>query len=69
MTVCENLGRGDASNVVFDGKWVVQYQKGVRNPPPEMRYIDYGLLKLDRGLSLTTCRRPGQASFQSQWRC
>jgi NDP-sugar pyrophosphorylase family protein len=50
MTVLENRGRWDASNVVFDGQMVVEYRKGVPDPPPEMRFIDYGLLVLQRGL-------------------
>jgi NDP-sugar pyrophosphorylase family protein len=50
MTVLENAGRWDGSNVVFDGEMVLQYRKGLPDSPPEMRYIDYGLLKLERGL-------------------
>ena len=43
MTVYENLGQWVPSNVVFDGSTVVEYRKGVDDPPPSMRYIDYGL--------------------------
>ncbi|WAX56025.1 sugar phosphate nucleotidyltransferase [Jatrophihabitans cynanchi] len=44
MTVLLNDGRWDASNVVFDGKCVVRYAKGLASPPPQMRWVDYGLL-------------------------
>lgn len=52
MTIIENRGRWDASNVVFDGEMVVEYRKGISDPPPEMRYIDYGLIRLDQDLVL-----------------
>jgi MurNAc alpha-1-phosphate uridylyltransferase len=52
MTVFENEGRWDSSNVVFDGERVVRYEKGLANPPPDMRYIDYGLLVLERSTVL-----------------
>lgn len=48
MTVFRNDGRFDASNVVLDGTRVLRYAKGLANPPPEMRWIDYGLLALRR---------------------
>jgi NDP-sugar pyrophosphorylase family protein len=48
MTVFENDGRWDGSNVIFDGTRVVQYAKGLTNRPAEMRWIDYGLLAFDR---------------------
>src|SRR5438132_4448594 len=41
MTVFKNDGRWDTSNVWFDGKQILRYDK--REPGPEMRYIDYGL--------------------------
>ena len=41
MTVFKNEGRWDTSNVWFDGKRIVCYDK--KQPTPEMRYIDYGL--------------------------
>jgi len=50
MTVFANDGQWDASNVVFDGTLVVEYRKGLTTPPPPMRFIDYGLLELDRQL-------------------
>jgi NDP-sugar pyrophosphorylase family protein len=50
MTVFANDGRWDASNVVFDGRLVVEYRKGLPDPPPAMRFIDYGLLELRRDL-------------------
>jgi len=41
MTVFRNEGRWDTSNVLFDGKRVVRYDK--RHPTPDMKFIDYGL--------------------------
>jgi NDP-sugar pyrophosphorylase family protein len=41
MTVYENLGKYDTSNVVFRDGEVVMYDKKARLP--EMRHIDYGL--------------------------
>jgi MurNAc alpha-1-phosphate uridylyltransferase len=41
MTVLRNEGRWDTSNVVFDGKGVVRYDK--RHPSADMNCIDYGL--------------------------
>jgi NDP-sugar pyrophosphorylase family protein len=48
MTVFRNEGRWDASNVVLAGTRVVRYAKGLPVPPPEMRWIDYGLLAFRR---------------------
>ena len=48
MTVYRNEGRWDASNVVLDGTRVARYAKGVAAPPPEMRWLDYGLLAFRR---------------------
>jgi NDP-sugar pyrophosphorylase family protein len=41
MTVFENAGRWDVSNVLFRDGRVVRYDK--RAPAPDMRWIDYGL--------------------------
>ncbi|HVS51936.1 MAG TPA: nucleotidyl transferase, partial [Opitutaceae bacterium] len=41
MTVHENRGRFDTSNVEFAAGAIVRYDK--KNPRPEMRHIDYGL--------------------------
>jgi NDP-sugar pyrophosphorylase family protein len=41
MTVFENAGRFDASNVCFEGGRIRMYDKG--HPVPGMRHIDYGL--------------------------
>jgi len=41
MTVFQNEGRYDASNVVFDDGEIKVYDK--KNKLPEMRHIDYGL--------------------------
>jgi NDP-sugar pyrophosphorylase family protein len=48
MAVFKNDGRWGSSNAVFDGRLVTDYRKGLADPPTEMRYIDYGLLALDR---------------------
>lgn len=48
MTVYRNEGRWDASNVLLDGTRVARYAKGLAAPPPEMRWIDYGLLAFRR---------------------
>ncbi len=59
MTVLANDGRWDTSNVVFDEGLVVKYQKGIAVPPPQMCYIDYGLLELSREVVLDRIP-PGQ---------
>ncbi|MDQ6744952.1 MAG: NTP transferase domain-containing protein [Actinomycetota bacterium] len=41
MTVLRNEGRWDTSNVEFDGRLVIAYDK--RAPTAAMRWIDYGL--------------------------
>jgi NDP-sugar pyrophosphorylase family protein len=46
MTVFRNDGRWDGSNVVLKGPRVARYEKGLTTPPPQMRWIDYGLLAL-----------------------
>jgi NDP-sugar pyrophosphorylase family protein len=48
MTVFRNDGRWDGSNVVLDGTRVARYAKGLTPLPPEMRWIDYGLLAFGR---------------------
>lgn len=48
MTVFRNDRRWDASNVVLDGSRVARYAKGLPVPPPEMQWIDYGLLAFRR---------------------
>ncbi len=48
MTVFANDGKWDASNVVFDGRLVIEYQKHSVTKSPAMRYIDYGLLEITR---------------------
>lgn len=46
MTVYHNDGRWDGSNAVFAGDRVTRYEKGLTPQPPQMRWIDYGLLAL-----------------------
>ena len=41
MTVFKNQGKWDTSNVVYDGRRIVRYDKSHRDP--QMEYIDYGL--------------------------
>ena len=41
MTVYRNEGAFDGSNVEYDGKRILKYDK--RNRTSSMRYIDYGL--------------------------
>jgi MurNAc alpha-1-phosphate uridylyltransferase len=41
MTVLRNLGQWDESNVVFDGRQILVYDK--RNRNPNMQFVDYGL--------------------------
>jgi N-acetyl-alpha-D-muramate 1-phosphate uridylyltransferase len=43
--VFRNEGRWDTSNVLFDGKRIVRYDK--RSPAADMKFIDYGLGVLD----------------------
>lgn len=50
MTVFENNGRWDDSNVVYADGLVLRYEKGLDPVPPGMRWIDYGLSVLDRDL-------------------
>ena len=46
MTVFENQGRWDASNVWFEARKIHRYDKKVR--APEMHHIDYGISVLTR---------------------
>ncbi|HEY3660403.1 MAG TPA: nucleotidyltransferase family protein [Candidatus Udaeobacter sp.] len=48
MTVFENEGRWDASNVWFDAGKIHRYDKKMRTP--EMRHIDYGIGVLTQGV-------------------
>jgi NDP-sugar pyrophosphorylase family protein len=50
MTVFRNDGRWDGSNVVLEDTRVARYAKGLDQPPPAMRWIDYGLLAFRRGV-------------------
>ncbi len=43
MTVFENRGQWDGSNVIYRDGVVERYEKGLTPPPPQMRWIDYGL--------------------------
>lgn len=48
MTVYRNEGRYDRSNVEYDGRRILKYDK--RNRTPAMRHIDYGLGVFDRSV-------------------
>lgn len=50
MTVFENRGRWDGSNVVLADGLVVRYEKNLDPLPAEMHWIDYGLSALDRAV-------------------
>lgn len=52
MTVFHNKSRWDRSNVIFRDDQVVLYRKNGQGDPPDMEYIDYGLLILCRDLIL-----------------
>ena len=56
MTVLENAGRWDRSNVEFAGGVLVAYSKNATNP--NMRHIDYGLSVLSAQVFLG--RSPGE---------
>lgn len=47
MTVLRNESRWDTSNVEFDGRRVISYDK--QAPTPNMEWIDYGLGGLEAG--------------------
>ena len=48
MTVLKNQNQWDKSNVLFDGKYLIEYNKAL--PKPEMSHIDYGLSILTPGV-------------------
>lgn len=50
MTVFENDGQWDGSNVIYQSGRVIRYAKGLAVRPPEMRWIDYGLMAFRRDL-------------------
>jgi len=43
MTVYGNDGKWERSNVAFTDGLVTRYEKGLEDPPGDMRYVDYGL--------------------------
>jgi len=48
MTVLENSEKWDSSNACFDGRRVNLYDKKLTPKPKAMRYIDYGLMGMER---------------------
>jgi len=47
MTVFNNKGKWDTSNVIFENKQIILYSKTTKSP--KMQYIDYGLGILTKG--------------------
>jgi NDP-sugar pyrophosphorylase family protein len=48
MSVFENRGKWDVSNVITDGTWVLRYEKGTGDPAFD--HIDYGATALRRSV-------------------
>jgi NDP-sugar pyrophosphorylase family protein len=48
MTVYRDVGRLERPNAVFVDGMVTWYAKGLAEPPPAMRYVDYGLSAWNR---------------------
>jgi len=48
MTVYRDDDCLERPNAVFDGAMVTRYEKGLEDPPEEMRYVDYGLSVWER---------------------
>lgn len=48
MTVYRDRDGLEKPNAVFDGTLVTRYEKGLQDPPEEMRYVDYGLSLWER---------------------
>lgn len=63
MTVYDNAGRWDGSNVIYAAGRVVTYRKGVADPPPEMHWIDYGLLAFRRHLIVSAIPPHGRSDL------
>lgn len=50
MTLFKNKDQWDSSNACFDGSKVTLYEKNLKTKPPEMLFIDYGLMGIDRSI-------------------
>lgn len=64
MTVLENAGRWDTSNVIFEqGRLVLYDKKRVDRPAADYRFIDYGLTALSRAVveEMVPALAPGRA--------
>jgi NDP-sugar pyrophosphorylase family protein len=48
MTVYRDRESLEHPNVVFDQGMVTRYEKGLKNPPAEMQYVDYGISVWER---------------------
>jgi NDP-sugar pyrophosphorylase family protein len=48
MTVYRDDNGLERANAVFDGTMVTRYEKGLEDPPEEMRFVDYGLSVWER---------------------
>lgn len=63
MTVFDNYGRWDSSNVVYADGRVQRYEKGLDPAPPEMHWIDYGLSVFTRDLIDARVARGGPSDL------
>ncbi len=66
MSVYKNAGAYDASNVRTDGKWVLAYEKGTKDPAFD--HIDYGAIALRKSaiLELPEGQRSGLDELQTR---
>ena len=66
MSVFENAGQWDASNVRTDGSWVLAYEKGTKDPAFD--HIDYGAIALRKSavLELPERQRSGLDELQTR---
>jgi len=64
MTVFANQGRWDTSNVIFDGRDLVLYDKHHRTrPAADFTFIDYGLMALARDVVAAEVPASGKADL------
>jgi MurNAc alpha-1-phosphate uridylyltransferase len=66
MSVFDNGGKWDASNVKTDGEWILAYEKGTKDPAFD--HIDYGAIALRRTavLELPERQRSGLDELQTE---
>jgi NDP-sugar pyrophosphorylase family protein len=64
MTVFRNEGQWDTSNVIYEpGKVVLYDKKRATRPPEDFKYIDYGLMALERRLIEAEVPAAGKADL------